>query len=187
MSIVQDGNTVLRQVATPIEPHEFGGGALHTVLTEMAATLDAEADGVALAAPQIGVSRRVFIVRYDRMEPPPKDDAPEVVPDIGVYINPVIKKTSRKKVEKEEGCLSVRGTYGKIMRYTRTSVEAYDEQGKKFSRGAGGLLAQAFQHEIDHLEGKLFIDTATNLKEIAPEDRPQKSRAQENWKLDEHA
>jgi peptide deformylase len=68
----------------------------------------------------------------------------------------------------EEGCLSLRWLYGKVKRSARVTVEAYDEEGKKFSRGAGGLLAQIFQHEIDHLNGRLFIDTATDVVNIPP-------------------
>jgi len=60
----------------------------------------------------------------------------------------------------DEGCLSVRGIYGNIERSKNATIKAYDENGNKFVRGAGGLLAQAFQHECDHLEGTLFIDNA---------------------------
>ena len=67
-----------------------------------------------------------------------------------------------------EGCLSVRWLYGRTLRYTKASIEAYDKKGKKFSRGASGLLAQIFQHETDHLKGILFIDHAEDIKEELP-------------------
>ena len=66
----------------------------------------------------------------------------------------------------DEGCLSVRGKYGHVVRATNITVEALDESGKLFRRGAGGLLAQAFQHEIDPLDGTLFIDKATELWDV---------------------
>lgn len=185
MVIVQDGDPVLRKKASPVKKAEFGTPALRKELRAMEEALDAEADGVALAAPQIGISKRIFIVRYDRMRPGTEGE--EAPPEVGVYINPEIMRRSRKRAEMDEGCLSVRGTYGKITRNERATVRAYDESGTIFERGAGGILAQAFQHEIDHLDGILFIDSATKLREVAPEDRPKRSRTQEGWELEEHA
>jgi peptide deformylase len=124
----------------------------------MGETLSKEADGVALAAPQVGAPLRLFIVTGKVMG----QDTPKV------FINPELVKRARKKQEMEEGCLSLRWLYGKVKRSARVTVEAYDEEGKKFSRGAGGLLAQIFQHEIDHLNGRLFIDTATDVVNIPP-------------------
>ena len=89
-------------------------------------------------------------------------------PDL-VFINPKITKLSKKKVNVPEGCLSVRWLYGDVKRSSNATIEAYDENGKKITRGAGGLLAQIFQHETDHLNGVLFIDKARNLQEIPPE------------------
>ena len=85
-----------------------------------------------------------------------------------VFINPVISKLSREKTWVPEGCLSVRWLYGKTYRSTKATVTAYDENGKKFVRGASGLLAQIFQHETDHLKGILFIDHATEVREELP-------------------
>ena len=67
-----------------------------------------------------------------------------------------------------EGCLSVRWLYGKVSRATRASVRAYDEHGEPFTRGASGLLAEIFQHEVDHLDGILFIDKARDIRDIPP-------------------
>ncbi|MFC1730761.1 peptide deformylase, partial [candidate division KSB1 bacterium] len=83
-----------------------------------------------------------------------------------VYINPKIKKTSKKLSELEEGCLSVEGYSGTVTRSQQVTVEAYDEHGVKFTRGASGLLAQIFQHEIDHLNGVLYIDHARDIKKL---------------------
>ena len=87
-----------------------------------------------------------------------------------VFINPKIVKTSKNKQELEEGCLSVRYVYGKVIRPEKASIEAYDENGKKFSRGFSGLFAQIVQHETDHLNGILFIDKAKDLQEISHEE-----------------
>ncbi len=181
MKIVQDGDPVLRQKATEIANDEFGTPAFQKLIDDMEKALDAEADGVALAAPQIGVGKRVFIVRYDRMMAPVAEGEPERPASVGVYVNPVFVKRSRKKEEMDEGCLSVRGTYGKTMRHERATVKAKDEHGKKFERGAGGILAQAFQHETDHLDGILFIDHATHTVEVEVEDRPKRPRRQSGW------
>ena len=69
----------------------------------------------------------------------------------------------------EEGCLSVRYLYGKIRRSKKITMKAYNENGKIFQRGASGLLAQIFQHENDHLDGKLFIDKAKDIEDLPPE------------------
>ncbi len=71
----------------------------------------------------------------------------------------------------DEGCLSVRFLYGKIKRSEKATVTAYDETGKKFSYSGTGLMAQIFQHETDHLNGILFIDTAKDVEELTPEKR----------------
>ncbi|MCR4306753.1 MAG: peptide deformylase, partial [Candidatus Yonathbacteria bacterium] len=80
-----------------------------------------------------------------------------------------ITKTSKQKVWMTEGCLSVRWLYGDVKRATKTEVRAYDEHGKRFTRGASRLLSQIFQHEIDHLDGVLFIDKARHVEELPPE------------------
>ncbi len=85
-----------------------------------------------------------------------------------IFINPKISKLSREKQWVPEGCLSVRPLYGKTFRSTKATVTAYDENGKKFTRGASKLLAQIFQHETDHLNGILFIDHAKDIKEELP-------------------
>jgi peptide deformylase len=87
-----------------------------------------------------------------------------------VYINPVITKLSREKKEVDEGCLSVRWIYGKVKRSVRASVKAINENGEPFERGASGILAQIFQHEIDHLHGILFIEKTKKFIELTEEE-----------------
>lgn len=162
--IVQDGHPVLRQIAAPVPEELFGTPELEGMLSDMAEALDAQPDGVALAAPQIAIPYRIFVVRHDRMlaEPP---EGEVRVPELGVFINPEFVKTSKKWEEMEEGCLSVRGLYGKTLRHERATVRARRADGSRFERGGGGILAQAYQHEIDHLDGTLFIDHAIEVRE----------------------
>lgn len=160
---MQDGDEVLRQVAVPVPEELFGTEELARMITDMEGALDVQADGVALAAPQIGLSYRIFLVRYDRMAPRTEEERPK---DLGVFINPEFVKTSRRTDVMEEGCLSVRGVYGKTLRHERATVRARTMDGGTFMRGGGGILAQAFQHEIDHLDGILFIDHAIELREV---------------------
>jgi peptide deformylase len=161
--IVQEGTPVLRKIAEPVPDSLFGTAELHSIIADMVETLDREENGVALAAPQIGISYRIFVVRYDRMLPPPPEGEPEPAPEVGVYINPTFVKSSRRRKEMTEGCLSVRNLYGTTLRHERATMRAKDEQGRVFERGGSGILAQAFQHETDHLDGILFIDHAHDL------------------------
>jgi len=173
--IVQNGDPVLRQSAEPVAKEEFGTAELSEIISRMAKVLHGEVGtfsiGVALAAPQVGISKRIFLVRYDRTHTKPHADKSPSAPDLGVFINPKIIKSSRRKVPMDEGCLSVRGLYGTVMRHERSTVVAYDEHGKKFERGGGGLLSQIFQHEIAHLDGELFIDHAEEVWEQPEEQK----------------
>ena len=83
-----------------------------------------------------------------------------------IFINPEIKKLSHKKQWLSEGCLSVKGIYGKVQRSEKVTVKAFNEKGEIFSRGASKLLAQTIQHENDHLDGILFCDKAKDLEKI---------------------
>ncbi|MES2668077.1 MAG: peptide deformylase [Patescibacteria group bacterium] len=161
--IVQDGEPVLRKTSAPVAEGLFGTPELHGIVNDMLETLDQQPDGVALAAPQIGIPYRIFVVRYDRIIPPPPEGMPAHSVETGVYINPRFVKAAKRRVEMDEGCLSVRGIYGKTRRHPQATVEARDVEGARFERGGGGILAQIFQHENDHLDGILFIDHATDL------------------------
>lgn len=160
--IVQKEDPVLRAKAAPVAESEFGTPELKELTEKMSAALAAEFDGVALAAPQVGVSKQIFVVSKKIFEPKPLEE------DL-VFINPAIVGSSKTKVTLEEGCLSVRWLYGEVKRAEKVTLEARDLAGKKVRRHAGGLLAQIFQHEIDHLNGVLFTDKAKNLKEYKPD------------------
>lgn len=172
--IVQDGTPVLREIAGPVPELLFGSPELFRIIKDMEEALDKELEGVALAAPQIGVPYRLFVVRKDRTlplqkstakNPPPAPSTPEVE----VFVNPEIVKTSRKRAKMDEGCLSVRGIYGTTSRHERVTIRARRPDGSRVERGAGGLMAQIFEHEIDHLNGVLFTDHAKNLVRVSHE------------------
>jgi len=157
-TIVQNGDPVLRALAMPVSEEQFGTKELAGIVQDMIDALDAASDGVAIAAPQIGISLRIFVIRYDRLHPAPEGSP--LPAENAVFINPEFMKVSRRREVMDEGCLSVRGTYGKTYRHERATVRARDSEGTFFERGGGGILAQAFQHETDHLDGILFIDHA---------------------------
>ncbi|MDD5318422.1 MAG: peptide deformylase [Candidatus Pacebacteria bacterium] len=168
IDIVQSGEPVLRKVATPVALEEIESLRIQRIIEKMKAALDSQDDGVAIAAPQIGESVRIFVVSgkvfsgfFEHSEDASKK--PKPLKD-EVYINPEIIKISKDRKTVEEGCLSVRWLYGKTKRASRATIRAYNE------RGPTGLLAQIFQHETDHLNGILFIDHAKDIHELPPED-----------------
>jgi len=143
--IVEVGDPILRQKALPVKNINAN---IHKLLNNMAETMY-DAKGVGLAAPQIGISKRVIVV------------------DIGdgllELINPKIIKASGMETD-SEGCLSVPGTLGQVPRATKIDVQGLDRNGQMVEYHVKGFLARALQHEIDHLEGILFIDKAESLR-----------------------
>lgn len=191
--IVQSDNPVLRQHTKAIPIHEIGSKPIQNIIARMKKALESQEDGVGLAASQIGEPLSIFVISHrvfdqfkdesktvdnkdvrelsntpsDKSNKGEKDNkkSSKKVGDM-VFINPVIKKLSREKRMMEEGCLSVRPLYGKVKRSVKATITAYNEKGEKFEMGASGLLAQIFQHEVDHLYGTLFIDKAVDLFEM---------------------
>lgn len=129
----------------------FGEPALLAFIQDMHDTLAITKNGVGLAAPQVGKNIRVFVA------------SPKLKLRHNIFINPVIVKISQDREVMEEGCLSVPGKYGSTRRAPTLKVEAYGENGKKFRMKADGLIAQLVQHEIGHLDGKLFSDIAKDI------------------------
>jgi peptide deformylase len=173
--IVQKNDKVLREKTKEILIKDIKTPKIKKVLKEMSLALKSQSDGVAIAAPQIGYPLAIFVVSgkifhkdFVRGEEVMKKITEKEVPKDLVFINPKISKLSREKEWVPEGCLSVRWLYGNALRSKKATITAYDEDGKKFIRGASGLLAQIFQHETDHLNGILFIDHAKDIKEELP-------------------
>jgi len=173
--IVQKGAVVLKTRTRPVL--HFSSQALNTLILEMADALFKQADGIGIAAPQIGKSAQVFLVTSDvlnlnklnariKTRTEKKTAVAFSEDDYMVFINPAILKQSRKQVSDMEGCLSVRGIYGNVVRPEKVTIEYFDEHGKKNTRGASGLFARVLQHEIDHLNGILFVDKAKNVRKL---------------------
>jgi peptide deformylase len=192
--IVQEGDPVLRAVAKPVPKKDLGSPALAKIIKKMHKALAPEKYGVAIAAPQIGESLRLFVVagRVFKEEPEqgqetesqnvqknslardgrsPRREIRGLFSEHSameanrVYINPEITRSSRKVLDESEGCLSVRSIYGTVKRHEKVTLRYIDEQGKTHTENASGLLGHIFQHEVDHLNGILFIDKAKNLHE----------------------
>ena len=172
IEIIQKDNRVLRETASAVPIADIKSAKIQKIIKNMKEALESQEDGVAIAAPQIGVPLRIFVVSHRAFEipqnPGDKKSVHSQEKDL-VFINPEILKLSKKKEMLDEGCLSVRWLYGSVKRSSNATVEAYDEDGNKFTRGAGGLLAQIFQHEIDHLDGILFTDKAKDIQEVLPD------------------
>lgn len=165
--IVTEGSPILREVAKEVPASLFGTVELSDIVYRMTKALRGAPHGVAIAAPQIGISYRIFAVRGFVMQGHERND---LDPD-AVFINPTLVNHSRGMVPiPGEGCLSVPDVYGTVERYEKATVEAYDVTGKKISRGGSDLLAEIFQHEIDHLNGILFIDHAKELTRSLPQE-----------------
>ena len=144
-TIVKDGDPILRKVCRPVEKFDE---KLHILLDDMIETLE-EANGVGLAAPQVGILRRVVII--DRGE----DGIIEL-------INPVITKTEGS-VEDAEGCLSVPGKAGLVERPKIATVRAFDRNGNPIEYTGEDLYARCICHECDHLEGILYVEKVTEF------------------------
>ena len=110
------------------------------------------ANGLGLAAPQVGVSLRVFTV--------------DIEGNVSVFVNPEMKDFAKESAPFEEGCLSVQKTWGPVIRPKKLTIKALDENGKPVKIRAKGLLARVAQHEMDHLNGFLFIDKAEKLYQV---------------------
>lgn len=168
----------MRQEAQDVAVDQIKSKKIQSLIVNMKETLKVTPDGVGLAAPQVNESLRIFIVseeaeEIDRLELKKQAAKGVESEDVDsyehrewkyyVFINPIVKKTAKRKLSGTEGCLSVPGKFGSLARQEKIIVEAYNEHGKKFTRGATRFFARVLQHELDHLEGILFIDKAEEL------------------------
>ena len=161
--IITIGHPTLRKKARKVT--EFGP-ALRQLIDDMIETLRA-APGVGLAAPQVNISQRVVVVEL------PADKEEGTPAELYAFVNPEIVKTCREVEEGEEGCLSVPGYVGEVSRPTMAIIRGQDGYGKPQKVRAYDYLARIFQHEIDHLNGVLFIDRVTDpakIRKITPEE-----------------
>mgnify|MGYP005940101199 CR=1 FL=1 len=161
-NIVKVGDDVLRKKCRPVTMID---PKIHQLLDDMAQTMH-EANGVGLAAPQVGVLRRAVIV----LETNVPDDEEEYMIEL---INPTIVETAGEQTG-AEGCLSIPNEFGIVQRPDYVKVRAQDRHGEWFEVEGRGLTARAFCHEIDHLDGVLFIDKAIRM--LSPEELEQQAK-----------
>ena len=149
LKIIQKGDPVLKKRAENIKDPQLP--EIKKLIADMIETMK-QAEGLGLAAPQVGYSVRLFTVNVEGK--------------IYVFINPEIKDFSKETGSFEEGCLSVQKIWGPVIRPKKLAIKALDENGKPVKIRAKGLLARVIQHEIDHLNGTLFIDKAEKLYKV---------------------
>lgn len=157
--IVTHPNQILRRKARKVS--EFGPD-LQKLIDDMVETMR-EAPGVGLAAPQVDVSLRVITVEFG------DEDDPEIPPKLYVVANPEIIRQSKQTDVGTEGCLSIPGFVGDVERPVAVTVKGFNRFGKPMRLKAKGWLARIFQHEVDHLNGVLFIDLAENVYRLEEE------------------
>ncbi|MFL6720958.1 MAG: peptide deformylase [Sphingomonas sp.] len=156
LPIVEVPDPRLRQISSPVEKVD---DAVRALVGDMFETMYA-APGIGLAAVQVGVPKRILVI--DLQEP--AEDGGEPVRDPRVFINPEIAEHSEQEVPYTEGCLSVPDQYAEVDRPDRIRARWLDLDGKSHEQEIEGLLATCLQHEMDHLEGVLFIDHLSRLK-----------------------
>jgi peptide deformylase len=167
--IITPKNPILRKKAFKVT--NFNDPKLQIMIDDMVDTL-LDAPGVGLAAPQVAVSQRVIVVRLTDDE----ESREEYGADAGVLhivINPEIIRASREVIDGVEACLSIPGYYGTVDRHVAVTIRGQDRHGKPVRIKARDWLARVFQHEIDHLDGVLFIDRATEIWRAVPSDPAQ--------------
>ena len=152
-AIITDGHPTLRKVAKKVDPAEIADPMFQQLLDDMFATMY-HAPGIGLAAPQIGVSKRIFTIDLG-------GDDEKLGPF--VVINPKLTVTEGE-IESVEGCLSVPGMVGDLTRFEHVVCTGLDRFGKKITLDGTGLFGRCIQHEIDHLNGVLYIDKAKNIR-----------------------
>ena len=148
--IVKIPDPILRQIAQPVDEITDG---VRQLLDDMAATMY-DAPGIGLAAPQINVSQRLVVI----------DCSKDYAPELYKMVNPEIIALSEEQAVLEEGCLSIPDQTAEVTRPAEVSIRYLDETGTSQTLTADGLLAACIQHEIDHLNGVLFIDHISRLK-----------------------
>ena|SRR3990167_11026838 len=151
LKILTQPNPILRKKSIEISPEVIKSREFKSLISSMAKTM-VKTDGVGLAAPQIGKNIRLAVINS-------KD---------GVFclINPKLTKKSWARELGQEGCLSIPGVFGKVKRHKKISLTYYGQNGKKIKMTAAGMMARVLQHEIDHLDGILFIDKAVEVEKV---------------------
>jgi peptide deformylase len=167
LEIAKLGNPILRRVAEPITLEELRRPEIQQFIDDMVETMY-KSDGVGLAAPQVFLSKQIVVL--GTQDNPRYPDAPPI--PLTVLVNPVFTYQSEQQVEGWEGCLSLDNLRGSVPRSQHVRVKAQDRGGRELQIEAYDFMARVIQHEVDHLNGKVFIDqmkdltTLTHLKEF---------------------
>jgi peptide deformylase len=159
LRIYETPEPILREISTPVEKVD---DELRAFIADMFETMY-DAPGIGLAAVQVGVPKRLLVMDLQEPEDPDDPDS-KPVREPRVFINPEILDSSEHEVPYTEGCLSVPDQYAEVMRPDRIRARWLDEHGERQEQWLEGLLAVCLQHEMDHLEGVLFIDHLSKLK-----------------------
>jgi len=164
MQVAKLGDPILRQKAklVDIEDVKLPRNKIHTLIDNMVETMREE-DGVGLAAPQVFKSLRLVVIECSLNER--YSEAPNI--PLTILINPSIKIYGEETALGWEGCLSLKDLRGLVPRYTQIVVEYFDRKGNPAVIDAEGFLAVVLQHEIDHLDGKVFLDRMSDLSQLA--------------------
>lgn len=174
--IVKVENPLLRAETKAVALSEIKSPDIKKVIEKMSRALRSAPDGIGIAAPQIGVSLKIFLASEEALKVNTANEKTDIESkekrwQYYVFINPKILKYSRKRNVSAEGCLSTPGLYGTVKRSEKVKIEAYNEHGKKFQMGVKGLFSRLLQHEVDHLNGILFIDKAERITSIHNENK----------------
>ncbi len=163
LKVARMGHPILRQPARPLERNEIGSPEIERLIENMIETMH-EYGGIGLAAPQVHQSLQLALIEFsgDSERYPDMGDQP-----LGVFINPRITVTDAEEQGFWEGCLSVPELRGLVQRPRGIRVDYLDRQGKAKVVEASGFLATVFQHELDHLAGKLFVDRMKDMTKLA--------------------
>lgn len=149
----------LRGKAKPFEFSEYSKKDINDLVLFMR-TMMVKNHGVGLAAPQVGLNMRAFVAQL------PADDGSGYIGKFYAIFNPRVESISKKIINDAEGCLSVPGYYGTVPRADKLTITGFDKNNRKITVKAEDFLARIFQHEIDHLEGILFIDKSKDVKKV---------------------
>ncbi len=173
LKIVKQPADILQQKTKEVTQEELESDEFQTLIDNMMETMHS-ADGVGLAGPQVNKSKRLTIISSHALENIDHEliESSEDLP----LINPYWEKLDKKQTVDQEACLSIPNTFGKVKRWKNIEVKALDREGNKLTFQASDYLARVIQHEVDHLEGVLFTEKATEIQEVDPIEEAVKNR-----------
>lgn len=162
LNIVRLGHPAIRGGAEPVTPEELARQEIRKLIDDMIDTMR-DADGVGIAAPQVDVNKQIIVIEVESDNPryPERGNVP-----LTVIINPEILNPSREKELGWEGCLSIPGLRGVVPRHRALEVKGLDREGKPVHYHAEGFFARVIQHEVDHLNGNVYLDAMPDMQTL---------------------